>query len=332
MLAASTRIADSATSVAAASDEPPPNPPPAGMRFCSWIATGGAPSARAARTTRFVSSVGIVGSSHVNDERSDSAERQRVVQRDRLEDRLEIVKAVGAFAGDAQRPVDLGVCADFASQRGATQQRYSRGTPAPRSVRSIARARDARSRGVCAPRTIDDALRRKRRRIVRDRHVADRRVREAGRRRLVRAVMRRREAEISSAIAAGGASPKKPRRARTRAAAALPLRLIDVVDETSPDRRPRTARIAAVSERRVRRQQHPLFAIDLQLRAERLRPLAVRRAHAHQAARSFERLRRAAAAAARRRSCRRRQRRERRLARGGARCGRQRDRRRREPG
>jgi hypothetical protein len=42
------------------------------MRFAISIATGGAPTACAARNTRFVSSVGIEASSQVSVSRSDS--------------------------------------------------------------------------------------------------------------------------------------------------------------------------------------------------------------------------------------------------------------------
>ena len=59
----------SAASVAAASLDPPPNPPPAGMRLRSAMATF---CPRAARTTRFVSSVGTAGSSQVSVRRSEA--------------------------------------------------------------------------------------------------------------------------------------------------------------------------------------------------------------------------------------------------------------------
>ena len=50
-------------------------------------------------------------------------ERERVVQRDQLEDGLEIVETVGALPGHTQRPVDLRVRRNLNHSAGATQQR-----------------------------------------------------------------------------------------------------------------------------------------------------------------------------------------------------------------
>src|SRR5205085_2359577 len=61
-------------------------------------------------------------------------EGQRVVQRDRLEDCLDVVVAVGAFAGDAKRPVDLGVRADFHVTTAAARSTDSRAAEVPSGV------------------------------------------------------------------------------------------------------------------------------------------------------------------------------------------------------
>ena len=107
----------SARSAAAASLLPPPRPACIGIRFARWTATSrGAPRRRAAvqtarprATTRLRPSVGHAGivAGRCGTGRGRARERQRVVQRDRLKDRPQLVIAVRPHAEHAQIEVDL---------------------------------------------------------------------------------------------------------------------------------------------------------------------------------------------------------------------------------
>ena len=163
-----------ATSTAAASAEPPPSPAPGGMPLCSSIATVAPQRVGGAHTRGSSSSVGHAGGERARHRRSTSRVAGRITSSScgSLTDdheRVELVVAVGARAGDVQRERELGervdarlrrvpvasACASAAQSRERRASRRARADRCPRAANtrsaSIAELRVERAPQHLAP-------------------------------------------------------------------------------------------------------------------------------------------------------------------------------------